>query len=299
MRGVGPTAMTATPAACPLCGAADYDVVYDLTAAHDAEDVPGLVARCRACPMWWKILTGPGGIPTAYPGESGADDIATTYLLSEAARVLFRRMLADVPRDARTTPRLLDIGAAQGVLLEEAARLGFAAEGIDHCESNVAAARAKGLAVRHAAAEDLEAREAFDVVTMIDFIEHVADPQRILRRAHQALKPGGELVVYTPNHRGAVVVLARLLDKVRVRYPIQEIFGRNHVCFFDDQSLPLALQKAGFCVRLQRQFPYDPRRPGQYVSRPNLAAVTAVDWLGRPFKRAFRLLIHARKLPPG
>ncbi|MEO8601507.1 MAG: class I SAM-dependent methyltransferase [bacterium] len=289
--------MTPTAARCPLCGAADYAIVYDLTAPHSAEDVPGLVARCRACPMWFKILTDPAGLPTDYPGEAGTDDLAATYLLSDVARELFRRMLCEVPRTAGTTPRLLDVGAAQGALVDEATQLGFAAEGLDHSPSNVDAARRKGLAVRLGSAEDLDAQDAFDVVTLIDFIEHVPDPMRVLARVHRALKPGGELVVYTPNHRAAVVVLARLLDRLGVGYPVQEIFGRNHVCFFDDRSLPLALQRAGFAVHRQRQFRYDPRRPGQYISPLNLAAVTAVDWLGVPFGRVFRLLVHARKLP--
>ena len=82
---------------------------------------------------------------------------------------------------------------------------------------------------------------------------------------------------------------------VGIRYPDGEIFGRNHVCFFDDRSLPLALRQAGLAVRLQRQFPYDPSRPGQYVSPLNLAAVTVVEWLGKPFDRVFRMVAYAQK----
>ena len=283
---------------CPLCGSAKYEVVYDLTTVHSPEDVPGAVVRCRACPMWFKLLAASNGLPTAYPGEYGGDEIAATYLLSGAARALFREALATVEFAAPVaTPRLLDIGAAQGALLEEAARLGFDAEGVDHCEDNVRRACAKGLNMRCTAAEDLSYQDAFDVVTLMDIIEHVPNPLGLLTTAHRALKPGGELVVYTPNHRAAVVMLAKLLHGCGVRYPIREIFGRNHVCFFDDRSLPFALHKAGFEVRLRRQFRYDPSRPGQYVSPLNLVAVSAVEWLGQPFQRVFRMLMYARKPP--
>jgi len=282
-------------AACPLCGAVGGEVVYDLSAADGVEDVPGAVVRCRSCPMWFKVLSDPAGLPNDYPGESGDDQIAATYLRSDATRALFRKFLADVPHRSGAPTRLLDIGAAEGVLIEEALRLGFAAEGLDHSAPNVHAARAKGLMVHHAAAEDFDACEAFEVITMFDFIEHVTNPLRILQQCERALIPGGELVVFTPNHRGSVVGLARLLAAGGIRYPIRQIFGRNHVCFFDDRSLAQALARAGFAVRHQRQVPYDPRRPGQYVSPLNLAALTAVDWLGRPFGRAFRLLVYARK----
>jgi hypothetical protein len=77
---------------------------------------------------------------------------------------------------------------------------------------------------------------------------------------------------------------------------MNEIFGSNHICFFDDRSLPFALQTAGFTVRRLSLFPYDPERPGQPVSLLSLATVTAVEQLGRPFNRMFRLLVYARPI---
>jgi len=288
--------VTSARAACPLCGSTAYEIVYDLRAAHSPEDVPGLVVRCRACPTWFKVLALPNGVPTAYPGEYGDDPMAATYLVGSAARALFRRALAGVQVSGDGgAPHLLDIGTAQGALLEEAVRLGFAAEGLDHCEANVRAARAKGLAVTLAAAEEWAAHDRFDVITMMDIIEHLRDPLLVLRNVYRGLKPGGELVVYTPNHRATVVELAKLLHAAGIRYPVQEIFGRNHLVFFDDRSLPLALQTAGFEVRAQQYFRYDTARPGQDVSRLNLALVGAVEWLGKPFGRVFRMLVYARK----
>ena len=82
------------PATCPLCRASDYDIIYDLTTAHSHEDIPGLVVRCRACAMWFKMLSDPAGLPTAYPGEYGDDPVAETYLRGPAARLFFRDILA-------------------------------------------------------------------------------------------------------------------------------------------------------------------------------------------------------------
>lgn len=281
---------------CPLCGSVDPVVIYDLTRASSADAVPGTVLRCGACGMWFKRLLDGGAIPTAYPGEHGGDAVARTYLQGPAARALFRSVLQHVKRSlGAQRPRLLDVGAGDGTLLEEAHRLGFDAQGIDHCQSNVEAARARGLDVRLGAAEDLGDRAAFDAVTMMDILEHVSEPMRILASARRALKPGGELVVYTPNHRAVVVKLARLLHHFGVTYPVEEIFGRNHVCFFDDRSLPRAIEAAGFQMRSLEQLPYDPARPGQEISPLNLAVVTLVERLGRPFGRGFRMLAYAQR----
>lgn len=288
--------MSLVAGVCPICRAATLDAVYDLTGVTSEDAVPGRVVCCTACRFWFKQLSDPDGIPKAYTGEYGDDETAQTYLLGASARTLFRDALAKVKRRLPVSrPRLLDLGAGPGALLEEALRLGFEAEGLDHCAENVQAARDKGLNVRLAAAEDLDDQASFDVITMMDIIEHVSDPLRILSAAQRALKPGGELVVYTPNHRAAVVALAKLLFRFGVRYPVQEVFGRNHVCFFDDRSLPMALKRAGFEIRSLEQSPYDPARPGQEISPLNLAAVALVERLGQPFGRGFRMLATAHR----
>lgn len=277
---------------CPICRAAASELVYDLTMANGAEEIPGLVIRCRQCGMWFKSTL--HAIPTDYPFEHGDDPLAAEYLGGSAARALFQEILAAV-RPADGGRHLLDIGCGSGVLLEEARRLGFVAHGLDHSAVNVAAARAKGFAVQHAAAETLEAEQAYDVVTMLDIVEHLADPVDVLRRAARALVPGGALVVYTPNHRAVIVALARVLHALRVRYPVREIFGRNHVAFFDDRTLPEALRRAGLEVGPVRFTRYDTARPGQEVSALDMLAVTAAEWAGKPFDRVFRMLAYARR----
>jgi 2-polyprenyl-3-methyl-5-hydroxy-6-metoxy-1,4-benzoquinol methylase len=282
-------------ACCPLCGACNYEVMFDLRAVAKALSVPGLVARCRRCPMWFKIITDPARLDRAYGDDYATVDGADQYLAGEAARALFRTALSEIRVTNGAARRLLDIGAGQGVLLEEARSIGYEAEGIDVCEALVRRAQARGLPVACMRAEDLDARERFDVITMTDVIEHVPAPRRLLASAFRALKPGGRLIVYTPNHRGAVVTLGTLLHRIGARFAVREIFGGNHVCFFDDRSLPLALDREGFQVNAVRLFPYDPSRPGGAVSPVSLAVVTAVEWLGRPFNRMFRMLAFATK----
>jgi 2-polyprenyl-3-methyl-5-hydroxy-6-metoxy-1,4-benzoquinol methylase len=205
------------------------------------------------------------------------------------------RQLGDVDRSSR--PTLLDVGAGQGALIEEAEALGYDTLGIDRCEPLARRARARGLRVECTSAKDLDGAARFDVVTMMDVIEHVPDPRRLLADARRLLRPLGRLVVYTPNHRGAVVMLAKVLHAIGAGVAVREIFGGNHVCFFDDRSLPLALQAEAFTVDALQLFPYDPSRPGGPVSRASLAAVTAIEWLGKPLNRTFRMLALATKGP--
>jgi 2-polyprenyl-3-methyl-5-hydroxy-6-metoxy-1,4-benzoquinol methylase len=279
---------------CPLCGGTEHQVLFDLRAVSDVLSVPGLIANCCHCSMCFKILSEPDRLSQAYGEEYAAAEMTEQYMLSEPARAFFRKVLAGIEiMSGATKPRLLDVGTGLGALLEEAQKLGYEAEGVELCEVLVRKARARGLRVHWGPAEELDSPSTFDAVTMLDIIEHVTEPLKLLATARRLMKPGGRLVVYTPNHRGAIVVLARLLNKVGIGFAVEEIFGGNHVCFFDDRSLPVALQKQGFSLHSISLFPYDPSRPGQPISPVSLAAVTAVEWLGKPFNRMFRMVVHA------
>lgn len=288
----------APAACCPLCGSGEHEVMFDLRTVRGSLSVPGLIARCRRCPMWFKILTERGRVAEAYADRYAETDGMDEYMTGAPARALFRRALreAGIAPEAASRPRLLDIGAGQGTLVEEAQALGYDATGVDRCEPLVRKAQARGLHVECRPAEDLKTGERYDVVTMMDVLEHVPEPRHLLATAYRLLRTGGRLIVYTPNHRGAVVVLAKMLHAIGAGVAVREIFGGNHVCFFDDRSLPAALEREGFSVNAVRLFPYDPLRPGGPVSPISLAAVTAVEWLGWPFQRTFRMLALATKV---
>ena len=97
----------------------------------------------------------------------------------------------------------LDVGCGAGLLAEPLARLGAKVTGIDAAPEVIAIARdhaaGQGLAIdyRHAPVEDIKGR--FDLVTSMEVIEHVADPQVFLKRLAERLAPGGLLILSTPN----------------------------------------------------------------------------------------------------
>ena len=89
--------------------------------------------------------------------------------------------------------------------------------------------------------------------------------------------------------------IARLMEKIGVRFAVEEIFGCNHVSFFDTRTLPAAIEAAGFKTDSVWKFPYNPRRAALNISLPSLVAATVTDWVGYPLGAVFRMVHYAHK----
>lgn len=112
--------------------------------------------------------------------------------------------------------RLLDVGCGGGLLAEALARAGAQVTAIDLAPGMIEVARRHaaesglGIDYRVAAAEELHASAAgaFDVVTCMEMLEHVPEPQRMVATLAGLTRPGGELFVSTLNRNLKSFLLA-------------------------------------------------------------------------------------------
>lgn len=103
--------------------------------------------------------------------------------------------------------RVVDVGCGGGILSEGMAARGALVTGIDLSEKALGVARLHlfesgfDIDYRLIAAEDLarEAPASFDVVTCMEMLEHVPDPESSVRACASLLKPGGHAVFSTIN----------------------------------------------------------------------------------------------------
>ncbi|MFE5036481.1 class I SAM-dependent methyltransferase [Streptomyces sp. NPDC056683] len=108
-----------------------------------------------------------------------------------------------VPHDA-TPKNWLDVGTGHGHFCEAAREVlpGTAFDGLDFTDGVELAAR-EGRVERayRGAFPDLapELAARYDVVSMFHYLEHSTDPDRELRAAHEAVRPGGHLLIEVPD----------------------------------------------------------------------------------------------------
>jgi SAM-dependent methyltransferase len=150
----------------------------------------GHLWRCDACESMFRhpvLRTSAyldlyaGGAADEWSADDGREDLA-----------IIRGIIAQNAR----TGAVLDVGCGAGDFL-----LTLPAEltkyGVEPSLAAAAAARARGVSVPAQTLSQLAPHAQFDVITIIDVIEHVADPGELLDQALPHLAPGGSLIIAT------------------------------------------------------------------------------------------------------
>jgi 2-polyprenyl-6-hydroxyphenyl methylase/3-demethylubiquinone-9 3-methyltransferase len=113
--------------------------------------------------------------------------------------------------------RVLDVGCGGGILSEAIAKAGADTLGIDMAEKSLKVAKlhamesqVQGLAYEQLPVESLAEREpaSFDVVTCMEMLEHVPDPQAVVSACSQLVKPGGWVFFSTLNRNAKSFLFA-------------------------------------------------------------------------------------------
>lgn len=127
---------------------------------------------------------------------------------------------------------LIDIGCGGGLVAEPMRRMGFDVAAIDASSENIGTARAHAaqmgldIAYRAATVEQIEAEGVgpFDVVLVLEIIEHVADPEAFIRTCSHLVAPGGLMIVATLNR----TLKSLALGKVAAEYVLRWVPAGTH-----------------------------------------------------------------------
>jgi len=167
---------------------------------------------------------------------------------------------------------LLDVGCGWGEALLFFRDAGLTVAGFDPAPEAVARARELELDVQVAGVERLDVfgGRRFDIVTLFNVLEHLADPVAVVKEARQTLlQPGGLLIIDVPNDFNEWQQVGRAvhdLDEWWVAPPA-------HLNYFTPTSLRAMLEGEGYEVRgLRASFPLEMflLMGDRYVGDPSL-----------------------------
>jgi len=224
--------------------------------------------ECRHCGLVFADPLPHPDLPSLYK-----DMADPAYQASSAARRIQMRRLLDLAQQYHPKAQsVLDIGAATGLLSSEALVRGLRVDGVEPSRWCVeTAASANGIHLLWGTLEECSERLGrYDLVMLVDVLEHVSDPLSLIEHGAARLACGGRLVIVT----------------VDVASPAARLMGRfwwhhrpAHVCYFSRRAMHAALRSRGLRVLadlpVARRFPlsYLCRRLAQYMPLPPASSI--------------------------
>ncbi len=182
-------------------------------------------------------------------------------------RSMKTRIILDmISKYARPGMKILDAGCGPGVVLEEIRReSGKSQYGLFGTDVRPDMLKIAGKQVPKARffASDLEVsigakNDFFDVVYSAHVIEHLTRPEKAFKEFYRVLRPGGTLIITTPNYRSLWPVLEWVWDRFYVPASgggngggsgeSRAIWGEQHVTKFNQSLLSSLMRTCGFEV---------------------------------------------------
>lgn len=249
-----------SPRACSICGGAQSRRLLADINRRDGIAAAGEYRECATCGhIFLSPVPTPEELKEYYraaafsgTGESRSNDAGKVSLFARGVGFAEHRLLEKrsrryheahryLPPAAGDAPRLLDMGCGDGATLQKFQGRGWEICGVDISAAAIQEARGK---VPEATLQVSDLEETvlelgrFDLVRLDNVLEHVLNPEAVVRAARNYLREGGALAIYVPHGRSLSM---RLLRSRSVSHWVP-----FHLNLFTAASLTALLERAGF-----------------------------------------------------
>lgn len=259
---------------CPLCQARHFVSKYELKTVK--------VFQCVRCAMIFLNPYTPSSEMAAVYSDSESMEHANSrlahyydWLEGSETEKFYDGCLERLSRlfSPATERSLLDVGCGNGHFLSRAKQKGWIVTGIEPSLSSSRLARENyEINVVTTDFESYHGSESFDCVSLWDFIEHVSNPAEVLVKVRSLLKPGGIVLIATPDNYSLINFLADVIYQTSlhaIERPLQILFVPEHILYFTDATLKELVERSGFVM-------LDKVKAGTDINRYNIGWVFSV-----------------------
>ena len=271
---------------CPGCGGTSFTPLPNTSfgAYH--------LARCTGC---GHVATRP---------EPQAADLAALYGQEyygpehrrfkgplEAATTLFRRWRGWYIARRIRPGTVIDIGCGRGLLLDELRRRGWTVLGTELSDEAAEYARDYlGIPMKIGEFHHLDlAAASADAVIMWQTFEHMREPNAVLKRVYEVLRPGGVAIISVPNRESWQARFAG------ARWHHLDV--PHHLHHYGASTLRRMLEHQGFQIDRVEHFNSEQNPFGWLQSLLNMMSPTASNALFRALQNSPRSNGGGRRLP--
>ena len=233
---------------CLVCGSRELSVwadkIYDIE--YFTSEKEYTYYQCSSCKSL-SISPVPEHLlsiiyPSNYYSYSNQDSQGWTERIKRKLdNRLFRQLLKSIPHKSIS---VLDVGGGSGWLLDEIKELDERVEltQVVDLDSNAKQiALQKGHKFFHGKIEEFTSKEKFDIVILLNLIEHVKNPLLVLEKIKDVLKKEGKILIKTPNCNSLDAFIFRKTYWSGLHAP-------RHWVIFNEDSLKQLVKRANLNV---------------------------------------------------
>lgn len=225
---------------CPLCRE-KHETSTQLYYVHGMH-----IVECKNCSMVYSVEVLDKSLDKQlYNSEEKAQNafvnVKRNNLYRELEQKKAQYYLNCIDSFRKIPGTLLDIGCSTGVLLQEAAIRGWKCFGVDTDENACQFIKDTSIEIHHGFFPEVfaEDKHQFDLITLLDVLEHVEDPVWFLTQVNDYLKNNGKVLIQVPNYNSLII---------RLEGASNSNYGHGHWSYFSPESLTLAAKKVGLRV---------------------------------------------------
>jgi 2-polyprenyl-3-methyl-5-hydroxy-6-metoxy-1,4-benzoquinol methylase len=170
---------------------------------------------------------------------------------SHTSAYLQQIVLRSIRAVAAPRAEILDAGCGNGWFSQQLKQAGYSVAAVDSSRSGIEQARRANNDIDFRVAsvyDDLAPmfNRKFAVVVALEVIEHLYDPRRFLKRAHDVIADDGVLILSTPYHGYLKNIALAVTGKLDSHFTA--LWDGGHIKFWSRKTLSLLLTSAGFDV---------------------------------------------------
>jgi 2-polyprenyl-3-methyl-5-hydroxy-6-metoxy-1,4-benzoquinol methylase len=232
---------------CGVCGSPESEAWAEVWDAEYLTIADRFVQRrCLGCGVLFIDPVPSDRLAEIYPDNyysfAPRDERSMVFAIK---RRLDRRLFSGLLRQIRAASlSVLDVGGGSGWqldLIRACDRRVTFTQVVDLDPVAAAAARAGGHEYYQGSIEDFQATRRFDLILLLNLLEHVRYPSRVLEKLRSALTPSGLILVQTPNYDSLDARLFRHRNWGGYHAP-------RHWVIFTRESLARIVNQAGLRI---------------------------------------------------
>jgi len=227
---------------CEICDSLDWSLIYSgsIRDGSFGKETNGEVFSCNKCKVVRlnesACISSKAYDTKEYRTNLGQGKLAEDFFI-HGDPIQIHNLSAFWPMDIRNK-LVADIGTGGGSFSDHIAKIAKKIVAIEPTEMYHESLKKRGYQVFNYTTDALKIyRNSLDIVFSFQVIEHVLNPKQFLLEAMELLKPGGRLIIATPNHND-------ILMKLIPEYFHPFYYRTQHRWYFDSESLSYCFNNA-------------------------------------------------------